>query len=393
MAVDRLSRRTFLAASLASSGALMLGCSRKAPAAGDAGAVTSEAVPAPWVPFPVIEVRGGPAQLGEAIGAATRSRIDTVIERRKKWFEDLKAFALAERALRIDAFVRAAESRYPEVMAEIRGMARGAGRELDDLLILNLHPELSALKAQASCGDCSTLHVVKDGRIVLAHNEDDDEAYRDQLVILRASPSGKPSFVTLAYPGAVTGNVPGMNSAGLVRTTNFIGGKEVKPGVPRYVVGRAVLSASTLEEALKIATGKDAAYTFHLNLGSVREKKLYSVEIAPGGVSDKKETTGEIYVHTNHFVLAATKGVAQQSYPSSESRYQVLSKAIASGEQDVVKLLSSHESVTRPYSPCRHPQGEVHGRTVAMALFDIAAGTFTLYEGNPCEGRKREIGS
>jgi hypothetical protein len=391
MTVNPVSRRRFIAACLASLGPALLGCSKKTTAVSDAGASPSASVRGPWVPFPTIEARGGPAQIGEAIGAATRSRIDTVIQRRGKWFEDLKAFALADRGSRIDPFVRAAESRHPEVMAEIRGMARGAGRELDDLLVLNFHPELSALKAQASTGDCSTLHVVKEGRIVLAHNEDDDEAYLDQLVILRVSPSGKPSFVTLAYPGAITGNVPGMNSAGLIRTTNFIGGKEAKPGVPRYVVGRAVLSASTLEEAFKIATGKDAAYTFHLNLGSVREKKLYSVEVAPGGVSEKRETTGEIYLHTNHFLLGATRTVAQVAYPSSESRYQVLSKALASGEQDVVKMLSSHESVTRPYSPCRHPEGDVRGRTMAMALFDIAAGTFTLYEGNPCEGRKREL--
>lgn len=390
MTAGALSRRHFIVASLTSVVPVLVGCAKKPARPSDVDA-SSATEPEAWAAFPTIEAKGGPAQIGEAIGAATRSRIERVLERRTKWFLDLKDFALADRAARIEAFVRAAESRHPEVMAEIRGMARGAGRELDDLLVLNLQPELSALKAQASCGDCSTLHVVKDGRIVLAHNEDDDDAYRDQMVVLRIFPSGKPSFVSLAYPGIISGNVPGMNSAGLVRTTNFIGGKEVKPGVPRYVVGRAVLSASTLDEALKIAMGRDAAYTFHLNLGSVKERKLFSVEVAPGGVSEKRETNGEIYLHTNHFLLRATQGIAQQAYPSSTSRYQVMSQALQSGEQDVVKMLSSHDSMTKPYSPCRHPQGDVRGRTIAMALFDIAAGTFTLYEGNPCEGRKREI--
>jgi predicted choloylglycine hydrolase len=369
-----------------------MGCSKKSIESAKDAAV-ADAAQAPWVPFPIVQVRGSPAELGEALGAATRSRIATCLQRRKAWFEDLKAFALADRAARLDAFTRAAEARHPDVMAEIRGMARGAGRELDDLLVLNFHPELAAMKAQATCGDCSTLHLVRDGAILLAHNEDDDDAYRDQMVILKASPNGKPSFVTLAYPGATPGNVPGMNGAGLVRTTNFIGAKEVKPGVPRYVIGRAVLSASTFEEAIRIATTKDGAYSFHLNLGAVKEKRLLSLEVGPGGVSDRHETTNEVYVHTNHFVLPATRSIAQQAYPSSQSRYEVLQRELGglSSPDALVRALSSHESITRPYSPCRHPEGSVRGRTVALALFDIVAGKFVLYEGNPCEGRRRDI--
>ena len=60
-------------------------------------------------------------------------------------------------------------------------------------------------------------------------------------------------------------------------------------------------------------------------------------------------------------------------------------------EEDLTRLLSSHEAVTPPFSPCRHPDAGDSGRTVASVLLDVGRGTFTLLEGNPCEGRRRAI--
>lgn len=362
---------------------------------------------ASFASFPVVEARGGPRDIGRAVGAASRDRIRQTLERRRAWFERLRAFALGDRAARLDAFVAAIERHHPGVLAELRGLAEGAGLPLDDVLVLNLQPELGALEECAAarpathCGDCSTLHVADGRRLLLAHNEDDDDACRDQMIVIRAYPDGQPAFVSLAYPGVIPGNVPAMTGAGLVRTTNFIAASEVRAGVPRYVLGRAVLAARSLEEAIGIARNPDGAYSFHLNLGSTRERRLVSVEVAPGGLTAVRETRGEVYVHTNHFVLDATRDVPQRAAytgGSSDSRYRVLAEAVAGwpppaevGTGDLVRLLSSHESKTEPYSPCRHPRGEVRGRTVAMALFEVVAGTFTLYEGNPCEGRSRAL--
>ena len=78
---------------------------------------------------------------------------------------------------------------------------------------------------------------------------------------------------------------------------------------------------------------------------------------------------------------------------SSMSRYEVLTREVErlSGrldevvEETLVGLLSSHESA--PYSPCRHPAGEVSGATLGSALIDVGAGEMRLYHSNPCLGR------
>jgi len=352
--------------------------------------------------FRVVEARGTPFEVGGAMGAAARGRIHKLIERRGKWFAGLKRFALKDRAQRVDGFVAATKRHHPDLWAEVKGIAKGAQRPLDDILVLNLQPELSGLRHQCGCGNCSTLHLVDGKRIFLAHNEDDHDASRDLMLLVRARPNGKPSFVSLAYPGIVPGNVPAMTSAGLVQTTNYIGAAKVEVGVPRYVVGRSILAARTLDEALRLARTAHGAYSFHVNLGSRREGRLVSLELGPGGVSDLRETRGEVYVHTNHYVLPKTRAEVPQIRVepggSSDSRYRILRRAVANlpalgrvGPGTLVRLLSSHEAIRQPYAPCRHPKGAVQGRTVATALFDVTAGTFSLYEGNPCEGRRRQI--
>jgi len=50
---------------------------------------------------------------------------------------------------------------------------------------------------------------------------------------------------------------------------------------------------------------------------------------------------------------------------------------------DLIKLMQSHESIEKPFSPCRHPDNSTDGRTLATAVFDITDGTLDLYEGNP----------
>ncbi len=354
-----------------------------------------------WTPFPLIEARGSEFEVGAEIGARSKDSIRTCIERRRTWFEDLKRFALADRGVRLDGFLDSIDKHHPAIGAEIRGLAKGADLPLDDVLILNLQPELAALKEQSTCGDCSSLLLVAGGRLLLAHNEDDDDAYRDQMLLVRVRPSGAPAFVSLAYPGVIAGNVPTLTEAGLVRTTNYIGAKNVRVGIPRYVLGRAILSCRSVDEVLTVATHPEGAYSFNINLGSIREKRLVSLEIAPGGVHEMHEVKNELYVHTNHFIRRATRDIPQQaSYVggSSDSRYQVLTRAAAKlgdpsriVEDDLIRLLASHDAVTRPYSPCRHPEGKIKGRTEAMAVFDIAAGTFALYEGNPCENRRRLV--
>ena len=51
--------------------------------------------------------------------------------------------------------------------------------------------------------------------------------------------------------------------------------------------------------------------------------------------------------------------------------------------KNIFKILTSHTNV--PYSPCRHPQGDVKGMTLGTVWFDFEKATMRLYKGNPCQ--------
>jgi len=304
---------------------------------------------------------------------------------------------------RCDAFLARAKAHFPAVLEELRGWADGSQVAFYDLVALNLKAELGAMMRagtgpQAECPGCSTLALNHAGRLLLAHNEDGDAAYADLMFLLTVHCEGQPAFTCLSYPGILPGNGPAANSAGLVLTTNYIASTNWRIGVPRYFLDRAVLTAGSLDEAVRIACHPERAFAFHFNLASSTERRILSVETS----LDRQavhEVSG-LYVHTNHLVLEETRDAPQDmDYvgSSSQSRYRVLSawrervKGLLAGLDGpaLVKALASHEGA--PYSPCRHPTGQIRGQTLATSLFDLSARRWSLYAGNPCRAAPGDI--
>ncbi len=390
------SRREFLHASLFITAGLGLpgvACTRRAPASG------KPTQKEPSEDFPHLEAKGSAREVGRAIGERFSWNIQQVFARRRGWFDQLRAYAEEDPASRYEPFVQAAQELLPDCLEELRGMSEGAGVELRHLVILNLAAELDAMrKKPCGCPGCSTLALADGDRLLLAHNEDGDMAYRDLMFTVRVSRPGKPSFFALTYPGILPGNAPVFNSAGLAMTTNFIGGLMVRPGVGRYLLSRAMCEAADLDEAVRIASLPQRAYSFHFCVGSRKASKILSVETCP----EKLEVmeVKNLYVHTNHLVLPGMRDVPQDAEyleASSMSRYRVLSDMVEKlqGRLDgvdadrLVEMLSSHEG--RPTAPCRHHQPPSRGVTLGCATYDLKAGVARLCKGNPCQGNFAKI--
>jgi hypothetical protein len=352
--------------------------------------------------FPLLEASGSSYEVGLAIGRRFEQQIREVLRRRAEWFGGLRDFAMQDRAARFDPFVDAAREHFPEILEELRGWSDGSGVPFDDMMVLNLKAELSTLRAAEvpETPGCSTVAFAHRGRCLLAHNEDGHRANHGLMFLVRVSRPDRPDFLCLTYPGILCGNGPAVNEAGIVLTTNYIGGLDVRFGVPRYVISRAVLDAGSLEEAVATVSHPSRAFSFHYNLGSRSEGRILSVETSVDAVATH-EVDG-LYVHTNHFRLPSMEEVPQdREYvtTSSMSRFRVLEAAAAKlrdpldgldGEA-MIGMLSSHERA--PYAPCRHPAGEVTGMTLGGALFDVGNGGMRLRYANPCEGDFRDMGN
>jgi predicted choloylglycine hydrolase len=357
--------------------------------------------------FPLLEVRGKPYEIGHAIGKRFAEQIRQGFEGRGKWWHDLKAFAMAQPANVYDTFLAAARKHAPSVVEELRGWADGCGVPFREMMTLNLKAEYGALRdrtqvtepqvAWASQPGCSTIVLADGDRFILVHNEDGDKAYIDRMFMLRIHPEGKPSVLCASYPGILPGNAPWINDAGVIMTTNFIYTKDVRLGVGRYFLDRLAMEARTLQEALRTCQHPDRAYAFHHVIGSVRDKRVVSLEVTPA--RKLQVDISGLFLHTNHLIHEPLAKEAQNPKyvgSSSMTRWKVLSKWRESvkhelgklEEADLVAALASHDG--KPYSPCRHPEGKVTGATLLTAVFRVPGETVRIYKDQPCNGRHHD---
>lgn len=279
----------------------------------------------------------------------------------------------------------------PQFLDEIKGMADGASISYDTMWAMSIKSEMAAFPSEPP--GCSTIFYQAGTEKWLFHNEDGDVAYKDDMFILKAHPPSGVSFLTFVYPGLIPGVGPGFNSKGVIQSTNFIGCLKPGIGIPRYFLGRAILEAESLEDAVNIATSQPRAFPWHHNLASFQTGEYYSVETLPDGRSDTLHTHKNLYIHTNHLLHHNLLGYEHQDTEyaklSSHSRYEVLTELKnkapkeISGPEFFLKWLSSRKKA--PYSPCRVADEISSGQTLGTAYFDLNKKFLRLYKGPPCE--------
>jgi len=397
--LDRsLSRRRALrgmAAGAAAAAVSGLGCgARQVPV--DDGSSTSgetaasqESMTGATQVFATVEASGSHREIGRAMGTTLGGHIRGVLAAEPSYERCLAAARGPQREL-VARFLEVSRARFPAIVEEIEGMAEGLDVPFSDLFAWNCRSEIGVAERPCPPG-CSTVGLRTDETMLLAHNEDGGQAYLGRMFVLRATPPSGIAFAALVYPGTVAGNGPGLNARGVVQTTNYIAPCEVAEGIPRYLVGRAVLEAEDLDAAVSIATTEGRAFPWHHNLASLPEGRLVSLETWPGR-HDRVDVEG-VHVHTNHLThpgmlelpepeeyLGRSSGPRLASLESSRAARPFRSR------EDLLAALTDHSG--RPCRVCRHGGDEVPGVTVAAAIFESPSVEMTLIDGPPCQGRQ-----
>ncbi len=342
--------------------------------------------------FPLLEIEGSYYGIGYAIGHRFTEQIKLVLHRRKVWFSKLQQVISGDGKSLYEGLLEKAVEFYPNLVKEMEGMAKGSGLSFDTIFLLNVKSEIGALlrNKKPETPGCSTIYLNRENKKQVFHNEDGNIACRDIMFVVKATPPSGVSFTVFTYPGIIMGNGPGINSFGISQTTNYIASERWNIGIPRYIVGRAVLESKSLDEAVKIVTQKNRAFAYHHNLASTKEQKILSVETTPNNYQIKNPKG--VFFHTNHLIHESTKGLPQDMgyvNSSSKTRYDSITKNVTDlpefskiTKEDIMKILSSHDN--EPYSVCRHPKGDVAGITLGTTIIDVKNGTMDLYKGNPC---------
>ncbi len=356
----------------------------------------------PETMFPRVSLTGTPYSRGSQIGRAFGRNFRLAIDRRADWFKPLADYAANEGRKNVEAMLAAAEKHTPEAVEELRGWAAGAGMEFSELFVFNCKSEIEAfLDVRCGCAGCSTVVVKTAERLLVAHNEDGHTSTEDLMFLVQFENAARTAALGLAYPGVMEGNAPWVNSHGIVMTTNYIPSAKVVPGIPRYFLDRMAMEASTANAAIDIVSHSERAYGYHHVVACLPDRKAWSVEATPEKL-EVHEIEG-LFLHTNHLVWPGMKDLPQfEKYIalSSVPRLESLRKNLGAipeardiSADKVLAALSCHDG--RPYSVCRHAQGEATGATLGTAFFESPAHdgqtnpSVRFFRNQPCLGKSR----
>ncbi|MBI3993446.1 MAG: acyl-CoA--6-aminopenicillanic acid acyltransferase [Candidatus Lambdaproteobacteria bacterium] len=347
--------------------------------------------------FPVIRIEGPPRERGRQYGRLAAERIAASLALYQGAWAGSGGLDRAQVLERARAFIPGIEARFPQQMEELRGMAEGAERLVEELVALNARTELlygSAGGAGAATEGCTAAAILprKPGDpVLIGQNWDWKPDSRELAILLQVHPDCGPACMTFVEAGMMARN--GMNAAGIGLCGNFLNaaGDFSRAGVPIPFVRRAILASASLPEAVGQVLNAPRAFSSN-HLLAHRDGEAIDLEATPAQVFSVFPQDG-LLVHANHFQAGAghvvDTGVAR--FPDSLFRDRRVRAALAAtrGRLNATHLQRAlRDHFGHPYGVCRHRAVGADGNeleTVASVVMDLSAGTMAVAHGPVCE--------
>lgn len=341
-------------------------------------------------PFPLIELSGPPESRGDAYGRQAAERVRRSIghyhaQLTQGGMDAGRIHALAR------AFVPRVERFDPAYVAEMRGIARGAGVAFEDVMLLNCRTEILQLaKRGAAVGEdpdgCTGAillpEATADGTLLHGQNWDWKSECAETGVVLRIRREDGPDILTFVEAGGLAR--AGLNAAGIAITANYLESDRDyrQEGVPLSLLRRKALEQEQVALAVRTfyATPKSASNNIML---SHADGFALDIECAPDE-SFLLEPEDGMLVHANHWrspvALAKLKDTGIATTPDSVYRDRRVRDALRPkrGRLTLEDLRAAfHDDWQSPWSVCRPPRMSLGGNlsaTVAMILMRPAEG-------------------
>jgi isopenicillin-N N-acyltransferase-like protein len=358
--------------------------------------------------YPHIRVAGNAGERGRAYGEAAHARVQRSLAGYERAFAAHAGLSWPRAREMAERYVPAIERHAQGALAEMEGIAAGAGVDPEDILALNARTEViaaawarEATTARATDG-CTALAVLpgrsRDGHTLLAQNWDWMVHVVDTVVVLEAERDDGPAFVTAVEAGLLAKT--GLNAAGLGLATNFLltADDDGRTGVPYHVTLRALLDARSVPEALERLGSMERSSSANYLLADASGRAV-DVEAAPGDGARlyRIEPEDGLLAHTNHFCTEATRALdaGAEVVPSSPLRLQRVRDLVGApaGSAEIRAALADHENF--PAAVCCHPDPDLDEAerdiTALSIVMDLDARRVELADGNPCETPYRTL--
>lgn len=357
--------------------------------------------------LPFLSSSGTARDVGRAHGAAFAGLIQASVASCHQRIEQVLDLRLADAYRFVEAQRAQLDVLDAGIVAEMDGIAEGAGVDPLDVVLLHVRTALSRMVESARTSaslECTTIAVgpqrTASGAVLAAQNWDMHPSYAPRAVVIQQRIDGEPGLLFVAEAGMVFSH--GMNSRGVAILANALyaaaAGAPDK-GVPVQITRRIAMRQATADDAAAVIASLDRAHAVN-HLIADTNGTLADIEAFPGG-AHRVEADAGVLVHTNHAVgdaaRASTDVLPIDDRPDSVRRFD-RAHALLADRHDPIdvatlrKVLSDHGF--EPDTICRHPQAEEDPNrtsTVSSTVFDLTARRMWNTPGPPCTGTATEF--
>ncbi len=350
--------------------------------------------------FPIIHVSGSAYERGRQHGTLAGERVARSVAIYRDAFLDGAGLDWPAVLDRANDFARLIESYDAGILAEMSGIADGAGFRLEEIVAINCRTEIlfggRSHRSQPPLeAECTTIAVSPsasaEGTTILAKNWDWKAPCRDSVIVLQARQDDGPDFVMLVEAGMVGRD--GFNAAGIAVCGNLLRSTRdgSKPGVPVPFIRRRVLNSSRLDRAMgEILNAERAASTNYIV--AHESGTIVNFEASPDQVYPVYPERG-LLTHSNHFthLAAQVQGIGLLTSPDTLYRMHrvrdLLEPKIGQIRVDDVKA-ALRDHVGLPQAVCRHPDPELpesrQTMSIASIVIDLGQREMHVAVGAPC---------
>lgn len=311
-----------------------------------------------------LEVSGAPYDIGLQLGRFGADIAHRYLVAQPAW-RSVMEFREDARVVTMRQLV---ERRFPTYWLELQGLAHGLALPFDDVFLWNCRGDVWAMATDG----CTTVQIPGE-EPVLAHNEDGDPGLRGRCALAHFKPYNGKSFTAFVYPGSVPGHTFGATETGLVQAVNNIRSRAVGAGLPRMLLGRAILDCASLDEAVGLLETSERAGAFHMTLAQRGDPRLISVEFTHLNCSVLNIARPQC--HANHLVHGGMLDERQVITRSSRARQARSDTIIAVNPGfNPLSILWDQENSELPVYR-GHPNDPDGENTLATAVFHVGADT------------------
>lgn len=319
-----------------------------------------------------------------------------------------------------EEFVGTIEEMNPDYVAEMRGVAEGSGRPMEEITLINIRhtilysaygddgdrggsssdddnadgsdtdgKEIDAPDSADAIDGCTSFGVQPErsvtGTTIIGQNWD-WEADVESLVMDVRQDDG-PNFLAVTEAGMVGGKF-GLNEHGIgfvVNGLNTPADGEHIYRKPAHVRGREILDATRLDEAFGAVVGTERP-TSRNYLVAHESGDMIDLETTPDDCEYVYPDDG-LLTHANHFEHADVTSTLERQIPHTLCRgarvRRLMERHDRIGETEIKAVLRDHTHY--PKGICRHVSEDNASHTNHSVIMDLSERRLLATEGPPCE--------